>query len=144
MKKVIPLIIILLTSCGSLKEFRIKRAENKIERLTIKFPELIAKDTLIVYDTVQLITERIEHDTSFILSTDTIEIVKDKLRVKYYVKDSVVNINAACESDTVKVVNEIKVPYEKIVVNNKVPWWVYLSLVFNLFSVAFFISRKFL
>lgn len=144
MKKVIPLIIILLTSCGSLKEFRIKRAEKKIERLTIKFPELIAKDTLIVYDTVQLITERIEHDTSFILSTDTVEIVKDKLRVKYYVKDSVVYINAACESDTVEVVNEIKVPYEKIVVNNKLPWWVYLSLILNLFSVAFFISRKYL
>lgn len=144
MKKVIPLILILLTSCGSLKEFRIKRAEKKIERLTIKFPELLAKDTLIVYDTVQLITERIEHDTSFILSTDTVEIVKDKLRVKYYVKDSVVYINTACESDTVEVVNEIKVPYEKIVVDNNLPWWVYLSLIFNIFSVSFFISRKYL
>ena len=116
-------ISLILSGCCALKspikryDCQKQRAEEKIVVLTRKFPELIQPtDTIQVRDTIKI--EQVEIDTSFVVNDqvrfDTIYIEKEKLKIRYIKKDSLVYLTGECEGDTIYVVQEV--PIEKIVV----------------------------
>jgi len=118
MNKIIILCLLVLTSCTIEKTMdrKIRRAERKIEKLTIKYPSLIQKDT--IHDTFNFITPSIKHDTTFISKPgDTTYIYKDKLRIKYVRIGDTTYIEGECKGDTITQIVEI--PIEKIVVRKQ-------------------------
>lgn len=95
---------------------KLQRAERKIEKLTIKYPQLLQKDTL--YDTISIITKEVKMDTSFIdVPGDTAFVYKDKLKIKYVRINDSIYIEGKCESDTL--IQFIEVPFERIVVQEQ-------------------------
>lgn len=112
------LVAIILNSCSLEKrlESKLRRAERKIEKLTIKYPELLKKDTL--HDTFSIIIPSIKHDTAFIDTTsDTTYIYKDKLRIKYIRVGDTTYIEGECKNDTI--VRTIEIPVERVVVRKQ-------------------------
>jgi predicted RND superfamily exporter protein len=109
---------VILSSCSLEKriERRLRRAERKIEKLTIKYPSILKKDTL--HDTIEVYTPLVQYDTSFIdTNRDTIFINKDRLSIKYIRVGDTTFIQGECKSDTI--IKTIKVPYEKVVVRKQ-------------------------
>jgi len=109
---------VILSSCSLEKriEHRLRRAERKIEKLTIKYPSILKKDTL--HDTIEVYTPLVQYDTSFIdTNRDTIFINKDRLSIKYIRVGDTTFIQGECKSDTI--IKTIKVPYEKVVVRKQ-------------------------
>ena len=112
------LVAIILNSCSLEKrlEDKFRRAERKIEKLTIKYPELLKKDTL--HDTFSITIPSIKHDTAFIDTTsDTTYIYKDKLRIKYIRVGDTTYIEGECKSDTIT--RTIEIPVERVVVKKQ-------------------------
>jgi len=112
------LIAIILNSCSLEKrlESKLRRAERKIEKLTIKHPELLKRDT--VQDTFSITIPLIKHDTAFIDTTsDTTYIYKDKLRIKYIRVGDTTYIEGECKSDTIT--RTIEIPVERVVVRKQ-------------------------
>jgi hypothetical protein len=112
------LVAILLSSCSLEKriENKFRRAERKIEKLTIKYPELLKKDTL--RDTFKIFSNQIKHDTSFVsLPGDTTYVYKDKLRIKYVRVGDTTYIEGECKGDTI--IRTVEIPVDKIVVRKE-------------------------
>tara|TARA_R100000742_G_C4217190_1_gene41961 strand:+ start:24 stop:488 length:465 start_codon:yes stop_codon:yes gene_type:complete len=110
---IILLLIFTLSSCCTTRICKIERAEKKISKLTQKYPELLAKDTIVLKDTITI--SDINADTTFLdNTTDTIVITKDKLTIKYIKQDSLIYLMGNCEGDTVYITNEVLV--DKVVV----------------------------
>ena len=97
-------------------EKKFRRAERKIEKLTIRYPELLKKDT--INDTIQVTTEAIEVDTAFEAKDgDTVTIFKDRLRIKYYRQNDTVYLSGTCAADTIY--KTVSVPYQQVVVRKE-------------------------
>lgn len=97
-------------------EKKFKRAERKVENLTIKYPKLLQKDT--VRDTVMVAIPSVEHDTTFVPTDgDTVYINKDRLSVQYVRVGDTVHIKGECVSDTI--FTPIMVPVETIVIKER-------------------------
>jgi len=114
----ILLIVFLFNSCSVEQrlENKFRRAERRIEKLTIKYPRLLNQDTL--HDTFNIVSDRIEHDTSFInIPGDTTYLYKDKLRIKYVRVGDTVYIQGECKSDTI--IHTVEIPFEKVVVREE-------------------------
>ena len=114
----ILLIVFLFNSCSVEQrlENKFRRAERRIEKLTIKYPRLLNKDTL--YDTFNIVSDRIEYDTSFInIPGDTTYLYKDKLRIKYVRVGDTVYIQGECKSDTI--IHTVEIPFKKVVVREE-------------------------
>ena len=112
------LTVFLFNSCSIEQrlENKFRRAERKIEKLTIKYPKLLNKDTL--RDTFNIISDRIEYDTSFVdIPGDTTYLYKDKLRIKYVRVGDTVYIQGECRSDTI--IHTVEIPFEKVVVREE-------------------------
>ena len=112
------LTVLLFNSCSveQRMENKFRRAERKIEKLTIKYPKLLNKDTL--RDTFNIISDRIEYDTSFVdIPGDTTYLYKDRLRIKYVRVGDTVYIQGECRSDTI--IHTVEIPFEKVVVREE-------------------------
>ena len=97
----IPLLLILILS-GCSAEWHLSKAVGKN-------PELLKGKTMIVTDTV--VTEPIVvKDTVTISQVDTVEIVKDKFRVKIMRSYDTLIIDGGCDADTIVRTLEVKVP----------------------------------
>jgi ribosomal protein L16 Arg81 hydroxylase len=115
-----PLIalILVLSSCSleHRMEKKFRRAERKIEKLTIRYPQLLKTDT--INDTIQVTTEAIEVDTLFkAKDDDTVTIFKDRLRIQYYRQNDTVYISGTCAADTIY--KTISIPYQQVVVRKE-------------------------
>lgn len=101
------MVVVLFASCSTSKEVRrANRASKKLAKLTIKYPELLQRDTL--RDTVSAIVTDVRIDTTF-LKADTITVQKDRLRVQVITEHDTVRIIGECLGDTVYVPIEIPV-----------------------------------
>ena len=112
------LILFVFNSCSleNRIENKQRRAERKIEKLTIKYPQLLKQDT--ITDTLNVYIPEIKHDTSFIDTTsDTTYIYKDKLRIKYIRVGDTTYIEGECKSDTI--IQTVNIPVERIVVRKQ-------------------------
>lgn len=104
---------IALIGCGPQK--RLRRAERKIERLTIKYPQLLQRDTIV--DTFQVIIPKVEVDTFFNANQDTVVINNDKLTIRYIRIGDTVRIMGEYAADTIY--QRVEIPVEKIVVRKQ-------------------------
>ena len=118
MRGIVLALILILSSC-SLEhrvEKKIRRAERKIEKLTILYPQLLKPDT--INDTIQITIPQVEVDTFFQgKDGDTVTIYKDKLRIKYVRQGDTVYLSGECKSDTIY--KTVSVPVEQIVVRKQ-------------------------
>jgi hypothetical protein len=97
---ILPLLILILSGCS---------AEWHLSKAVCKNPELLKGKTMIVTDTV--VTEPIVvKDTVTISQVDTVEIVKDKFRVKIMRSYDTLIIDGGCDADTIVRTLEVKVP----------------------------------
>ena len=97
----IPLLLILILSGCS--------AEWHLSKAVCKNPELLKGKTMIVTDTV--VTEPIVvKDTVTISQVDTVEIIKDKFRVKIMRSYDTLIIDGGCDADTIIRTVSVEVP----------------------------------
>jgi type III secretory pathway component EscS len=103
MKWLVKLILVSsLMSCSA--QWHLKKAVRKD-------PMILQKDTLVVVDTVVSPPVAIT-DTVTLRQHDTIELVKDRLKVQLVKVNDTITIDAICDSDTI--ISVVEVPYEKI------------------------------
>ena len=96
-----PLFVVLILSGCS--------AEWHLSKAVKKDPQLLKPTTMIVTDTV--VTEPIAvRDTVTISQVDTVEIVKDKFRVKIMRSYDTLIIDGGCDSDTIVRTVTVSVP----------------------------------
>ena len=101
MKWYTPLFVILILSGCS--------AEWHLSKAVKKNPQLLKPTTMIVTDTV--VTEPIAvRDTVTISQVDTVEIIKDKFRVKIMRSYDTLIIDGGCDSDTIVRTVTVSVP----------------------------------
>lgn len=111
-------LLLVLSSCSLEQrvEKKLRRAERKIEKLTILYPQLLKRDT--INDTIQITIPQVEVDTFFQgKDGDTVTIYKDKLRIQYVRQGDTVYLSGECKSDTI--IQTVSVPVEQIVVRKQ-------------------------
>ena len=111
-------LILVLSSCSleHRMEKKFRKAERKIEKLTIRYPELLKKDTL--HDTIKITTQKVQVDTIFNSTDgDTVTLFKDRLRVQYVRQGDTVYLSGECQADTIY--QTISLPVEQIVVRKQ-------------------------
>lgn len=128
-------ILICMVSCS---------ANWHLRKAIQKDPTIIQEDTITVVDTVSLISEKVQVDSVFKLTTDTVIIQKDRLTVKHYYNNDSIYIEGECAEDTLIEYREVKVPYEQIVYKEDkdyIPYWIMAGL-FVMTILFFIMSRK--
>lgn len=137
MRWILLLSVSVLTSCSA--QWHLKKAVRKD-------PFILQKDTVTVVDTI--VTKPVVlKDTVVLKQVDTLEIIKDKLKVKVFRSFDTIRVDAICDADTV--VSIVEVPYEKIVyVEKDTPmqvvqrWLLYMLSIVVVLAAARFIFRK--
>ena len=124
-KGVVVFLVLILTatSCSTTKEMRrANRATRKLERLTMRFPELLKPDT--IRDTIHAIVTDIRLDT-VLAKADTITVTKDRLRIRVITDRDTVRVTGECLGDTIYVPVEIPVDRIQPVEYRTIPlkWW---------------------
>ena len=121
------LLLIVITSCATSKK---KCIEKYCTNDTT---------TIVVRDTIY--TESVKHDTTFSERIDSVFIQKDKLRIIYKKRDSIITIEGECLSDTIYYTKTIEVPHiiEKPF---EFKWWIYLLIFFSGTFFALFVTKK--
>ncbi len=118
MRGLVLALILILSGC-SLEhrvEKKLRRAERKIEKLTILYPQLLKKDT--VNDTIQITIPQVEVDTFFKTQDgDTVTLYQDRLRIQYIRQGDTIYLSGECQTDTIY--KTVSVPYEQIVVRKQ-------------------------
>jgi len=118
MRGLVTALILILSSCSLEQrvEKKLRRAERKIEKLTILYPQLLKRDT--INDTIQITIPQVEVDTIFQgTDGDTVTIYKDKLRIQYVRQGDTVYISGQCKTDTIY--KTVSVPFEQVVVRKQ-------------------------
>ena len=97
----IPLLLILILSGCS--------AEWHLSKAVTKDPSILSTKTMTVMDTV-VIEPIAVRDTVIISQVDTVEIIKDKFRVKIMRSYDTLIIDGGCDSDTIVRTVRVEVP----------------------------------
>jgi len=126
MKWLVKLILVSsLMSCSA--QWHLKKAVRKD-------PMILQKDTLVVTDTVVSPPVAIT-DTVTLRQHDTIQLVKDRLKVQLVKVNDTITIDAICDSDTI--ISVVEVPYDKIIyIEKESPmqvvqrWLLYMVFIF--------------
>jgi hypothetical protein len=121
------IILLILTSCATSKK---KCIEKYCTNDTT---------TIVVRDTIY--TESVKHDTTFSERIDSVFIQKDKLRIIYKKRDSIITIEGECLSDTIYYTKTIEVPHV-IEKPFEFKWWIYLLIFFSGTFFALFVTKK--
>jgi len=97
---ILPFVILILSGCS---------AEWHLSKAVYKNPSILKPKTMIVTDTV--VTDPIVvRDTVTTSQVDTVEIVKDKFRVKIMRSYDTLIIDGGCDSDTIVRTVRVEVP----------------------------------
>lgn len=121
MKKTLLLLLsILLIGCSPFvdKELRKKnrcnrKFDRKFKRLS-KRCDISSIDTLISNLDTTIVTNEVRVDTLVSTKHDTIEIIKDKFRVRIVNLIDTLLIEGGCDADTVVITKTVKVPYKVV------------------------------
>jgi hypothetical protein len=125
------ILLILLSSCSS--RWHLKRAIKKD-------PTIVQVDTIMVTDSVHVVTPFVSTDTIFKLSKDTITIVKDRLTMRHYYHNDSVYLYGECESDTIVKWKTFEVQTEKVVYNE--PWFPrWMWIIIAIFALTILIIK---
>jgi hypothetical protein len=124
-------LLILLSSCSS--RWHLKRAIKKD-------PTIVQVDTIMVTDSVHVVTPFVSTDTIFKLSKDTVTIVKDRLTMRHYYHNDSVYLYGECESDTIVKWKTFEVQTEKVVYNE--PWFPrWMWIIIAIFALTILIIK---
>lgn len=118
MRGLVLALILILSSCSLEQrvEKKLRRAERKIEKLTILYPQLLKRDT--INDTIQITIPQVEVDTFFQEKDgDTVTLYQDRLRIQYVRQGDTVYLSGECKSDTIY--KTVSVPFEQVVVRKQ-------------------------
>ncbi len=133
-------LILTMTSC-SINILKTRKCNRKLERVVRKCPEL-KRDTMIVLKVDTVIPEA-RIDTVTRLSSDTVEIVKDRLTVRYVrMPGDSIYIEGKCDTVKVEVIKEVPVEVIRSVPCKGVPWWVYAAGGFLVLVVLGLLFRR--
>jgi hypothetical protein len=125
------ILLILLSSCSS--RWHLKRAIKKD-------PTIVQVDTIMVTDSVHVVTPFVSTDTIFKLSKDTVTIVKDRLTMRHYYHNDSVYLYGECESDTIVKWKTFEVQTEKVVYNE--PWFPrWMWIIIAIFALTILIIK---
>ena|SRR5690554_4905783 len=97
--KILSLVLFLI-SCSPVK--RLERFEKRHPYL---FESITVTDTFTFYDTVYV--PKVKHDTVFRITTDTMYLTKDRLKVKLVYKDTTIYVDGECVGDTVYIQKDV-------------------------------------
>ena len=135
---------ICLTSCTAEKraENRLRRAERKIEKLTLKFPQLLEKDT--IRDTIAVRVPEVHTDTAFSIHVDSVVHTEDRLVIRYIRVGDTIRLSGTCKDSIIYVPHEVIT--ERVVVRKqsfaehvkafaRAWWWVILLAALILFII---------
>lgn len=147
---ILVLFILLLGSCKLTKDQRrVQRASNKIEKLDREARTIAFEHRLSRIDTIEAevtyIAPAVQIDTFIQVTRDTIEIVRENLKIKMVQHDSLIFLDAKCDTitviETVQITKEligptkfIEVPISKF---KKIMMWLggFLSVLFSIVIV---------
>ena len=118
MRRLIIALILIISGCSLEQrvENKLRRAERKIEKLTIIYPQLLKRDT--INDTIQITIPQVKVDTIFQgKDGDTVTLYKDRLRIQYIRQGDTVYISGECKTDTIY--KTVSVPFEQVVVRKQ-------------------------
>ena len=138
MKRLICLIILLLTSCSTIKYVPVKETEyvtvtETLVDTVIKWAPPIEKIDKETRDTTSTVETSLAKSTATVSNGTlhhTIENKKDSIKTKIVYKDKII-----------KQTEYKEVPVEVEVVKKVVPKWVYYSLGLNILILSFFLGR---
>lgn len=91
-------------------------AQWHLNKAVKKDPMILEEDVIISYDTI-VTPPVVLRDTVVLKQIDTLEIVKDKLKVKVYRSFDTIRVDALCDTDTV--VSIVEVPVDRIIYKEK-------------------------
>ena len=118
MRWLVIALLLVLSSCSleHRMEKKFRKAERKIEKLTIRYPKLLKRDT--INDTIKITTQEVKVDTIFTPTDgDTVTLFKDKLRIQYVRQGDTVYLSGECQADTIY--QTISIPVEQVVVRKQ-------------------------
>lgn len=133
------IVLLMVSGCGPTAKLR--RAEKLIKKA-----ELLGAQWKIdtVFQDIPVFVDRIALDTLLISGIkDTIEIVQDRLRIKYVrLPGDTVWISGQCDSLTI--IKEVPVRVEKVIYapQKGLKWWQFVLIGAGAMLVLFFIIRK--
>ena len=126
---------ILLMGCSS--QWHLRKAIKKD-------PSILQTDTMMVTVIDTFITAPIHIDTSFLLSNDTVTIIRDNVTVKHYYNRQTDSVWILVEKPTDTLIQEkiIEVPVDRWI-TPKVRWWEWLPPIWVwLLGIGFLVYRK--
>lgn len=109
-----------------------------VNRAIKKDPTILQKDTVVSYDTI-VTPPVVLKDTVVLKQIDTLEIFKDKLKVKIFRSFDTIRVDAICDTDTI--VSIVEVPVDKIVYKERVKPWQQLERLGLYLIVALFVAK---
>lgn len=131
----LTLLFVTLILSGCSPEWLLKQAIKKD-------PTLLTTKTITVTDTV--VTEPIVvKDTVTVSQVDTVEIIKDKFRVKIMRSYDTLIIDGGCDSDTI--IQTVEVPFEQVVYKEEhkvFRWSFYLWVAVAFIAFVYALLRK--
>ena len=102
-----------------------------VKRAIKKDPTILQTDTIVHLDTFRVHSERVEVDSVFMVSNDTVTIIRDNLTIRHFIHNDSVFLSGECDTVFMDVVREIKIPVEKIVINDPLfPKWLIWLIAF--------------
>ena len=114
-------------------------AKWHLKKAIKKDPTLVQIDTIEWRDTIYSQTNRVEVDTVFHTSKDTVIIIKDNLTIKHWIHNDSVFITGSCDTIFMEIPYAVKIPVEKVVYNESwMPKWIWTLL---LMATAIFIGK---
>lgn len=122
--------------------------QQRLNRLIKKHPQLLTTtvDTLRIHDTITV--EAVRVDTSILIKhfyervLDTIHLTRERLTVKIWQRDSVIQMQGECAADTI--FYDRVIPVERIVaeVDASIPLWVWGVIGWLLLMVLLILKFK--
>ena len=114
-----------------------------INRAIMKDPSILQRDTLHIRDTIRFTTDRVEVDSVFIISNDTIIIKNERLTIKHWIHNDSIFIEGECDSIIIEKFVDVKIPYDRWIMPEQ-SWMPPKWLIWILFAgIIFGFVRKY-
>lgn len=127
----LPILLLFLVACSP---------QKKLAKLLAKHPEL--RDTTVVVDTITIVQPERVIDTVFRVTSDTVVIERERIKVRYHQSHDTVWIEATAKADTIHVPYRVEVPtVQPVQYRNRMPLWVPLVLVGLVLALLVALSR---
>lgn len=137
MKQIIFFLIV-LSFFGCSPEAKFQKAINNFGQkesakyITEHYPEYFVNKADTVRDTVRIKTIHTDTIISIKNTTDTIKIIKDKLKIQMYIRHDSIFVSGECKGDTIYVekIVSYKEPNKEMLISTRVSFKAVLGLIF--------------